>query len=205
MPSIKEIKDELKELGITKGLSKMTKSQLEDVLNKANKPHEINSKEDRKNLLRQITRKDLLEVISKIRIKNYSHLNHNDLIELIAESHWFDFHTKWKKFQEVYLHYSRPFGYKPTPKPKIKKEPKKSEMKEEEEEKYVDEWNLENAKSTIDKLHLLPSFQRKKYMMFLLNRFQGNLKFYKQNKTIIDKFTTPTQRKRLSFLPNVFI
>jgi len=142
MPSIKELKDSLKELGITKGLSKMTKSQLEDVLNKANKPHEINSKEDRKNLLRQITRKDLLKVISKIRIKNYSHLNHDDLIELIAESHWFNFHTKWKNTDAPQP--SRPFGYKPTPKPKVepipkpKVEPKKKKPKVEPKKKKVE-------------------------------------------------------------------
>jgi len=218
MPSIKELKDELKRLGISKGLSKMTKTQLDNLIQKAKEPHKVNTLQERKALLSTISKKDLLKVIKIIRISNYSHLKHDELIDLIASKYYSDFHTRWFNQAPDELLPNKPakplpkpsFSFPPEPKKKEEKtskkeskKPKKSEVKE--EEKYVDEWNLENAKSTIDKLHLLPTIKAKEYMKFLLNRFQGNLKFYKQNKTIIDKFTTPTQRKRLSFLPNIFI
>ena len=95
MPSIKELKDELKRLGISKGLSKLTKPQLENLIKKANKPHTVNTLQDRKDLLSTVTKKDLLKVIKIIRITNYSHLKQDELIDLIASKYWSDFHTRW--------------------------------------------------------------------------------------------------------------
>ena len=95
MPSTRELKDELKRLGISKGLSKLTKPQLENLIKKANKPHTVNTLQDRKDLLSTISKGDLLKVIRIIRITNYSHLKHDELIDLVASKYWSDFHTRW--------------------------------------------------------------------------------------------------------------
>jgi len=130
--TISELKIELAKYGITKGLSKLTKAQLEEALRRAISPHKIESDEDKKNLLRQITRKDLLKVISKIRITNYSHLKHDELIDLIVSKYWEDFHTRWTNVASNDINYAlpyRPFGIKPTPGPKKPKvEPKKPKV-----------------------------------------------------------------------------
>lgn len=134
MPSIKDIKDELKKLGITKGYSKFTKSQLEVLLKKAKEPYSINTLQEKKDLLKTISKKDLLKVISLIRIRNYYHLKHDELVELIASKYWEDFHTRWfdiaTKNKSLRLPY-KPYGIKPKPKPKTK-----VETEEKEEEKH---------------------------------------------------------------------
>ena len=123
MPTIKELKDELKNMGITKGLSRLTKAQLVEALRRAKAPLEIASDEDKKNLLRQIIKKDLLKVIRMIRIKNYSHLKHEDLIELIVSNYWDDFHTRWRDMnhndENIPLPY-KPMGIKPEPRKRPK-------------------------------------------------------------------------------------
>lgn len=153
MPSIKELKDELKRLGISKGLSKLTKPQLENLIKKANKPHTVNTLQDRKDLLSTISKGNLLKVIRIIRITNYSHLKHDELIDLIASKYWSDFHTRWFNQAPDELLPNKPA--KPLPKPSFsfppeeKKEapkkkqqnPKKDDVKE--EHKHDDNLNLE--------------------------------------------------------------
>jgi hypothetical protein len=143
MPSIKELKDELKRLGVSKGLSKLTKPQLENLIKKANKPHSVNTLQDRKALLSTISKGDLLKVIRIIRITNYSHLKHDELIDLIASKYWSDFHTRWfNQAPDGLLPYKpekalpKPsFSFPPEEKkeaPKKKQQnPKKDEVKEE--------------------------------------------------------------------------
>jgi hypothetical protein len=91
----KLLKDELRRLGITKGLSKLTNPQLENLIKKAKEPHKVTTLQERRALLSTISKKDLLKVIRIIRITNYSHLKHDDLIDLISSKYWSDFHTRW--------------------------------------------------------------------------------------------------------------
>jgi hypothetical protein len=121
MPTIKELKDELKNMGITKGLSRLTKAQLVEALRRAKAPLEIASDEDKKNLLRQIIKKDLLKVIRMIRIKNYSHLKHEDLVNLIVSKYWDNFQTRWlmRDDENIPLPY-KPMGIRPEPRKRPK-------------------------------------------------------------------------------------
>jgi hypothetical protein len=95
IPKKKLLKEELKRLGISKGLSKLTNPQLETLIKKAKEPHKVNTLQERRALLSTISKKDLLKVIRMIRISNYSHLRHDELIDLIATKYFSDFATRW--------------------------------------------------------------------------------------------------------------
>jgi Mg-chelatase subunit ChlI len=128
MPTIAELKKELAKIGITKGLSRLTKAQLNEALwRQPDDDFDFKTDESKKTFLRQISRKDLLKVIGKIRIKNYSDLPHELLIDLIVKKYWEDFHTRWFESKDLPLPY-KPYGVKPKP-----RKPRKSKAKKEEE------------------------------------------------------------------------
>ena len=87
MPTRKELLAEFLAFGITKGLSKLNKTQLTELLDryiKGQGKQEQNqalpkySEKEKKVILRQYTRPQLLKIISHIKIKGYSKLKHND-------------------------------------------------------------------------------------------------------------------------------
>jgi len=92
----------MKEKDIKKGLSKLSMKELKEFDDRGLKSSEwldtIGSDEasiNRESVLTLMTRKKLLKIVSAIRMKNYSHLKHQDLINLIATKYWGDFHHRW--------------------------------------------------------------------------------------------------------------
>lgn len=228
---------------ITKGLSKLSMKELKDFyengLHASDWLGTLDDKtayEKRQKILTLMTRKKLLKIISATRIKNYSHLTHKDLINLIADKYWGDFHDKWQKVardDKTLLpdwYYGgdkiRKIGRtkkvkkeeeaKPqkTKKPKPKKpkvEPKKKEEKKEEpepEEKKDDEAPKNTPMTTAEgnkKLKeilsskAMPKSKLRTLLTDLFSSMKGNPNFYKKNKEIIDKLTSPEFRKRMDF------
>ena len=93
-----------KEKLITKGLSKLSMKELKDFdkngLHSSDWLGTLDDKtayEKRQKILSLITKKKLLKIVSATRIKNYSHLKHKDLINLIAEKYWGNFHDRWQE------------------------------------------------------------------------------------------------------------
>lgn len=225
---------------ITKGLSKLSVKELEKFdkngLHASDWLGTLDDKtayEKRQKILTLMTRKKLLKIISATRIKNYSHLTHKDLINLIADKYWGDFHDKWQKVardDKTLLpdwYYGgdkiRKIGRtkkvkkeeelipkKPKPK-KPKVEPKKKEEKKEEpepEEKKDDEAPKNTPMTTAEgnkKLQeilsskAMPKSKLRKVLTELFSSMRGNPIFYKKNKEIIDKLTSPEFRKRMDF------
>ena len=102
MPTKKELIDKIKkEKLISKGLTKLSKKELEEFASKGMHSSDMLKKagnmvkSKRLKMLKLMTKKKLLKLISTIRIKNYSNLSHKELIEVIATKHWGDFHSKW--------------------------------------------------------------------------------------------------------------
>jgi len=136
-----------REKGITKGLSKLSVKELTEfdktgahASNFLMSVGVLKNKSDRRDILKLITRKRLVELVGEIRIKDYSKLKHDDLVNLIADKHWSSFHNLWlnkakkdKKFlPDTYYSKNK---VKKTVKPKVEKEDKK-EVKKEVEKKF---------------------------------------------------------------------
>jgi len=91
-----------REKGITKGLSKLSVKELTEfdktgahASNFLMSVGVLKNKSDRRDILKLITRKRLVELVGEIRIKDYSKLKHDDLVNLIADKHWSSFHNLW--------------------------------------------------------------------------------------------------------------
>ncbi len=102
MPTKKELIEKIKkEKLISKGLTKLSKKELEEFASKGMHSSDMLKtagnmvKSKRLKMLKLMGKQKLLKLISKIRIQNYSKLSQKQLIDLIATKHWGDFHSKW--------------------------------------------------------------------------------------------------------------
>jgi hypothetical protein len=214
----------MKEKDIKKGLSKLSMKELKEFDERGLKSHEwldtIGSDEaaiNRESVLTLMTRKKLLKIVSAIRMKNYSHLKHQDLINLIATKYWGDFHHRWvveaqkdkSLFPDWYygvnnekLDNPRKIGRKKKVKKvkKLEKEPVKEDepVEEKKEEKMTTKEATKKLKEILSS-KVSTKTKTKQALNTLFTTMKGDVKFYKENKDNIDKLTSVEYRKKMGF------
>jgi hypothetical protein len=162
-----------REKGISKGLSKLSMKEL-TMFDKTGVPSidflmsagTLKDKSEIRKVLKLITRARLVRLVGDMRIKNYSKLKYDDLVNLIADKHWGSFHEVWmnkaktdtKFLPDTYYSNTKP---EPNPKksePKPEPKPKKSEAKKSEAKSKSDK----KAANIIKKFKLKPRTEKQK-------------------------------------------
>ena len=184
---------------ITKGLSKLSMKELEkfdkDGLHASDWLETLDDKtayEKRQKILTLMTKKKLLKIVSATRIKNYSHLTHKDLISLIADKYWGDFHDKWMVVARKDKTLLPDWYYGSD---KIRKIGRTKKVKKEEDDKEDDKEVKEpdddaplELKQYLDELLLYKNYTIKEMGELEPKYLKETYLYLKNNKKILDKY-----------------